>query len=128
VVRTVVHPPEPRRVRPWRSLWEMGLRIASVTHGPVSRQESRRMTNKPEVENSTAELQSTCQVKRRRALLRNSHPGDEIEAEFTGLDPKFHSLPVLHAALKLLEDGSVVFLSVCQHVVNDSGKLVCGSG
>jgi hypothetical protein len=65
---------------------------------------------------------------REAALLRNNHPGDEIEAEFTSLDAKFHSLPVLHAALKLLEDGSVVFLSACHHVVNNSGNLVCGSG
>ena len=65
-------------------------------------------------------------MEHKRALLRNSHPDGEIEAEFAGVDPKFHSLPVLHAALKLLEDGSVVFLSACHYVVNWAS--LCGSG
>jgi hypothetical protein len=61
-------------------------------------------------------------------LLRNSHPSDKIEAEFTSLDARVHSPPLLHAALNLLQDGSVIFPPACHHVVDDSGKLVCGSG
>src|SRR5579872_146880 len=63
-------------------------------------------------------------VKRRRALLRNSLPRDEVKTEFTGLDPEFHSLPILNTALQFLEDGRVVFLAGCDHVVDDTGEFV----
>src|SRR2546421_13100823 len=68
---------------------------------------------------------SRVPVKRRRALLRNSLHGDQMQPQFACLCQKPVSFPLLITSFLILENRRVVLQPVCDQMVDDTGQFVC---